>query len=193
MSTTSPPARFITSTGNLRRQASLRALLCSSLIGLLLVTASCGDLQDPASGAQGGSLLQQPVTPVSQQQTEEPTAPDTDTRTFPGEPAPSLPLPETAPLPTELPLDLQAQDPTRGALETKAITFEWNPSPSGNAAGYIVRVSAASALAHYTFKTGQETRLSVELPTGNSYIATVLAYNSAGESLPAEYIRFDLF
>ncbi|MCS6292085.1 MAG: fibronectin type III domain-containing protein [Nitrospira sp.] len=77
--------------------------------------------------------------------------------------------------------------------ETKSITFEWNPSPSGNAAGYIVRVSTASAQTNYTFNTGQETRLVVDLPRGESYIATVLAYNIAGESLPADYIRFDLF
>jgi hypothetical protein len=77
--------------------------------------------------------------------------------------------------------------------ETQPITFEWNPSPSGDAAGYTIRISNAAATTHYTFQTGRETRLTVELPKGESYIATVLAFNGAGQSPPADYIRFALF
>ncbi|THJ19850.1 MAG: hypothetical protein CAF44_013860 [Nitrospira sp. CG24D] len=193
MSTANPPARFITPTGSLRRQAAVRAILWPVLTGLLLVTASCGDLQDPASGGQGASPTQPSVTPVSGQQTGETATPGADASTFPAEPTPSLPSPETTQLPTEMPASPPAQSLTGEKPETQLVTFEWNPSPSGNAAGYIVRVSTTSAQAHYTFHTGRETRLVADLPRGKSYIATVLAYNIAGESLPADYIRFDLF
>lgn len=193
MSTTKPPARFITPTDSLHRQAFVRAILRPVLTGLLLITASCGDLQDPASGTQGAFSTQPSVTPVSEQQTGRTATPGADASTFPAESAPALPSPETTQLPTEMPSGPPSQALTLEKPETQPVTFEWNPSPSGDAAGYIVRVSTTSAQAHYTFHTGRETRLVADLPRGESYIATVLAYNIAGESLPADYIRFDLF
>ncbi|HEX7766288.1 MAG TPA: fibronectin type III domain-containing protein, partial [Nitrospira sp.] len=111
----------------------------------------------------------------------------------PAEPAPSLPGPGATQFPNQAPTNPMPQPLAWEKPETQPVTFEWNPSPSGNAAGYIIRVSTTSAQTNYTFKTGQETRLVVDLPRGESYIATVLAYNIAGESLPAAYIRFDLF
>ncbi len=77
--------------------------------------------------------------------------------------------------------------------ETQPVTFEWNPSPSGDAAGYKIAVSTVSAKTQYAFETGPETHLTVNLPKGESYYATVLAFNSAGQSPRADYIRFDLF
>lgn len=230
MSTTNPPTRFITPTGILYRQGSLRAILCLVLTGLLLVTASCGDFQDPASGVQRSHLTHPALTQVTSPQTggdgsyiapppaeypgdqaSRPLPADSlppstgaietgsnttlNETTFlsPAEPTPSLPAPGATQLPNQAPANPMPQTLTWEKPETKSITFEWNPSPSGDAAGYIVRVSTASAQTHYTFQTGQETRLVVDLPKGESYIATVLAYNIAGESLPADYIRFDLF
>lgn len=193
MSTTNPPARFIPLTGSLRRQAAVRAILWPVLTGLLLVTASCGDLQDPASGAQGASATQPSVTQVSQQQTGETATPGAEASTFPAEPAHSLPSPETTQLPTEMPAGPPSQALTGEKPETQPVTFEWNPSPSGDAAGYKILVSTMSAKTRYTFETGPETRLTVDLPKGESYYATVLAFNSAGHSPRADYIRFDLF
>ncbi len=193
MSTTNPPAHFITSTGIPHRQGSLRAILWPILTGLLLLTASCGDLQDPASGAQGASSTQPSVTPVSGQQTGDTATSGADASAVPAEPAPSLPSPETTQLPTETPAGPPPQALALEKPETQPITFEWNPSPSGDAAGYTIRISNAAATTHYTFQTGRETRLTVELPKGESYIATVLAFNGAGQSPPADYIRFALF
>ncbi|MDO9116941.1 MAG: hypothetical protein Q7U39_03225 [Nitrospira sp.] len=193
MSTTNPPARFITSTGSLRRQAVVQAILWPLLTGLLLVTASCGDLQDPASGTQGASSTQPSVTPVSGQQTGDTATPGADAPAVPAEPAPSLPSPETSQLPTETPSGAPPQALALEKPETQPITFEWNPSPSGDAVGYKILISTMSATTQYTFQTGPETRLTVDLPKGESYYATLFAFNSAGQSPRTDYIRFDLF
>lgn len=193
MSTTNPPAHFITSTGIPHRQGSLRAILWPILTGLLLVTASCGDLQDPASGAQGASSTQPSVTPVSGQQTGDTATPGADAPAVPAEPAPSLPSPETTQLPTETPSGAPPQALALEKPETQPITFEWNPSPSGDAVGYKILISTMSATTQYTFQTGPETRLTVDLPKGESYYATLFAFNSAGQSPRTDYIRFDLF
>ncbi len=130
---------------------------------------------------------------MSGQQAGDTATPGADASAIPAEPAPSLPSPETTPLPTETPSGPPPQAQALEKPETQPITFEWNPSPSGDAAGYTIRISNTAATAHYTFQTGQETRLTVELPKGESYIATVLAFNGAGQSPPADYIRFALF
>ena len=77
--------------------------------------------------------------------------------------------------------------------QTKSVTFEWSPSSSGNADGYRIQITAVSTVIHYAFETGPETRLTVDLPMEESYFATVFAFNDAGQSPPATYIRFDLF
>ena len=193
MSTTNPPARFIPPTGIPYWQGSLRAILWPVLTGLLLVTASCGDLQDPASGAQGAYPAQPSVTPVSEQQTGGTATPGADASTFPAEPAPSLPSPETTLFPTEMPSGPPSQALTGEKSETQPVTFEWSPSPSGDAAGYKILVTTMSATTQYTFQTGPETRLTVDLPKGESYYATLFAFNSAGQSPRTDYLRFDLF
>lgn len=75
---------------------------------------------------------------------------------------------------------------------TKPVTFTWDPSPSGNATGYKLYVRTVSALVQYAFDVGPETRLTVDLPHGERYVATVTAYNAAGESAPAVDLQFDL-
>lgn len=193
MSTTKPPARFIPPTDSLHLQASVRAILWPVLTGLLLLTASCGDLQDPASGTQGAFPTQPSVTPVSEQQTGGTATPGADASTFPAESAPALPSPETTQLPTEMPSGPPSQALTQEKPETQPVTFEWNPSPSGDAVGYKILVSTMSATTQYTFQTGPETRLTVDLPKGESYYATLFAFNSAGQSPRTDYLRFDLF
>jgi hypothetical protein len=77
--------------------------------------------------------------------------------------------------------------------QTKSVSFTWDPSPSGNADGYRVYVTTVSALAQYAFDAGPETQLKADLPVGEKYLFTVVAYNAAGQSPPASYFRFDLF
>jgi hypothetical protein len=43
------------------------------------------------------------------------------------------------------------------------------------------------------FDAGPESQFNVDLPIGERYVATVTAYNAAGESLPSSDIQFDLF
>lgn len=230
MSTTNPPARFITPTDSLHLQASVRAILCPVLIGLLLVTASCGDFQDPASGAQESHLTNPALTQVTSQQTGRdesyiapppaeyprdqasrplpvdslPSSTETvgtggnttlneTTAISPAEPAPSLPAPGATRLPNQAPADPMPQALAWEKPETQPVTFEWNPSPSGDAVGYKILVTTMSAKTQYTFETGPETRLTVDLPKGESYYATLFAFNSAGQSPRTDYLRFDLF
>jgi len=210
MSPTNPPASFITPVRILHRQGSLRATRCLALTGLLLITAACGDFQDPASGGQGSQLTQPALTDVMPQQTggNEPdslpgststtgtggnTAHNETTSVSPTEPAPSLPPPGTTQLPNQAPANPMPQILAREKPETQPVTFEWNPSPSGDAVGYKILISTMSATTQYTFQTGPETRLTVDLPKGESYYATLLAFNSAGQSPRTDYLRFDLF
>jgi hypothetical protein len=96
-------------------------------------------------------------------------------------------------MPLEMPPSPPSQALTREKPETQPVTFEWNPSPSGDAVGYKILVSTMSATTQYTFQTGPETRLTVDLPKGESYYATLFAFNSAGQSPRTDYLRFDLF
>ena len=77
-------------------------------------------------------------------------------------------------------------------FHTKPVTFTWDSSPSGTAAGYKLYVTTVSALVQYTFDVGSETWLTEDLPHGEKYVATVMAYNAAGESSPTSDLQFDL-
>ena len=76
---------------------------------------------------------------------------------------------------------------------TKSVTFGWEPSSSGNATGYKIYVTTVSALVQHAFDAGPETQFKIDLPVGEKYVATVTAYNAAGESLPSSDFQFDLF
>ena len=77
---------------------------------------------------------------------------------------------------------------------TKSVTFMWEPSSSEGPTGYKVYVTSFSALGqHDVFDAGPETQFTVDLPIGEKYVATVRAYNAAGESHASNYIQFDLF
>jgi len=93
----------------------------------------------------------------------------------------------------DMPSDPSPQALTWEKPETQPVTFEWNPSPSGDAMGYKILVTTMSAKIQYAFETGPETHLTVNLPKGESYYATLFAFNSAGQSPRTEYLRFDLF
>lgn len=94
---------------------------------------------------------------------------------------------------SQAPTSPSPQEVAREKPQTRLVTFEWNPSSSGNADGYKIIITTLSPLTQYAFETGPETRLTVDLPMGESYFATVFAYNDAGQSPPADYIQFDLF
>jgi hypothetical protein len=128
---------------------------------VLLVTASCGDFQDSASGSQGTDLTHPSTSLAYQQQIDE-----------------------------------------LGTLENrpraKSVTFLWEPSPSGNATGYKVYITAVDdstepLYGEHVYDVSSETQLVAILLTGKKYKFTVTAYNAWGESLPADDFYFDLF
>lgn len=81
---------------------------------------------------------------------------------------------------------------SRDGPRTKSVTFGWDPPSSGDAAGYRVYVTTVSDLVQYAFDAGPETQVTLDLPIGKEYFATVTAYNAAGESPPSSSIQFDL-
>lgn len=172
----------------MRRRSPILTILQPFFPFVLLVMASCGDFQDPASGSQEASLSLPSVSQAPQQQID-----GTDSQLTPPPPEntvdPARPPISTGTAPTSPPLQVEVWDKP----PTKSVTFEWNRSPSGNTDGYKMKITTLSPLTQYTFETGSETRLTVDLPMGRSYFATVFAYNDAGQSPAADYIRFDLF
>ncbi len=180
--------RSSSSERSMRRRSSILTILQPFFPVMLLVMASCGDSQDPASGSQAPPLSDPSVSQAPQQQID---GSDSQLRSPPPEntvdPA-RLPI-STGTAPTSPP----PQEVVWEQPQTKSVTFEWNPSPSGNADGYKIKITTLSPLTQYAFETGPETRLTVDLPMGKSYFATVFAYNDAGQSPAADYIRFDLF
>ena len=77
---------------------------------------------------------------------------------------------------------------------TKSLTVSWDPSPTGTAVGYRVYVRMMSPTPmHYIFDAGAETKLNADLPIGENYYFTVVAYNGAGQSPPSSTFEFALF
>ncbi|MEQ1794202.1 MAG: fibronectin type III domain-containing protein [Nitrospira sp.] len=175
--------------------------LSSTLIGLLLLTASCGNLQDPASGtsahiaaepeAQAPSLTHPSLDPSSQPSNDDPASMPTPTAGDPGLPASNPSLPQNSPGITEPPGTLPPWQ-TRESLILRRVTLAWDPSASGDADGYRVYVRSESTVSPYYLEAGSATQLSMSLFVGQRYSFTVVAYNAAGESPPAQEFTFDV-
>lgn len=196
----------------MRRPSSTQTILWPFLAGALLSTASCGNFQDPASGLQATTLSQPSVSPPAPLQQiggseSQLTLPPPAYAVIPA----SLPAPTgTAPASTNTfgtgPRSdtLVTPPPHSGTTQlstneennwprTKSVNFGWDPSPSGNAKGYKVYVTAVPGSMQYVYDVSSETQLKVTLPIGMSYKFTVIAYNAAGDSPPASDFHFDLF
>ena len=70
------------------------------------------------------------------------------------------------------------------ALQTKSVTFSWDPSMTRDVAGYKLSIKAMSNAAQYAFDSGLQNTITVILPLGDQYVASVVAYNSEGDSPP---------
>ena len=191
----------------------------SALVLLLLITAACGDLQDPASGSsahlaagpdtQPLYLTRPSLDPSAQEVTSGPAS-------IPMPADPGLPGSDPAPSPNPAavnnqpgarlspqsgastnvsPLELSGNTP---ALQSGApsilrrVTLAWDPSASGDSDGYRVSVRSDSTVAPYYYDAGLATQLTVSVLAGTRYWFTVLAYNAAGESPPSEEFSFTL-
>lgn len=109
--------------------------LPSALAGLLLLTASCGDLQDPASGtsaqvtagpdAQAPYLTQPSLDPTSQQSPYGPASISTPTPADPG-------LPASAPPPAQSRNTAGSDEPPGSLPSSQPVSFANAPSPNGS-------------------------------------------------------------
>lgn len=182
---------------------------------LLLLTAACGDLQDPATSSTA------PITAGPDTQLPYLTRPSLDPASQ--EPA-SMPAPAAADVPASGPMQQQPslgidgqsgnrpttlpdssspaspaeQNGNAPALQTgsdsilRSVTLAWDPSASGNSAGYRVSLRSDSTVVPNYYDAGPATELTVSLLAGTRYWFTVVAYNAAGESPPAEEFPFML-
>jgi hypothetical protein len=81
------------------------------------------------------------------------------------------------------------QDP--GAIP-KIVTIGWDPPVTPDVLGYKVLILSASGFTYSRVVIAPMTELKLALPRGQSYLVTVTAFNSGGESPPATYVPFDL-
>lgn len=191
----------------------------SALVLLLLITAACGDLQDPASGSsahlaagpdtQPLYLTRPSLDPSAQEVTSGPASismpadpglPGSDPAPSPNPAAvndqPGAPLSSQSGASTNVsPLELSGDTPalqSGAASILRRVTLAWDPSASGDSDGYRVSVRSDSTVAPYYYDAGLATQLTVSVLAGTRYWFTVLAYNAAGESPPSEEFSFIL-
>lgn len=193
----------------------------STLVVLLLLTASCGDLQDPASGPSAriaaGPAAQ---TPDPNQPLLNPSSETSHSASLLAQDPAGSGLRSADAVPTQAMSIPEAQEPsgnpqssqpvlpfnsppadgigdlppwqTRESPTIQTINLSWTPSPSGNAEGYKVYVTSDATAAPYYLDVGPATHLAISLLTGHRYAFTVVAYNTAGESAPADPVSLDL-
>lgn len=184
------------------------------LTGLLLLTASCGDLQDPASNSStAGAIAPEALVPDLIQPSfappHDPSQYESTGLQSPADPAlpPAHSLPDQlhnpsesselpdnvppsqlSPIVTPPPADGIANAPpwqTRESPALKTVTLAWEPPPTGNTSGYKVTITSESMAPLEPFDVGQATQLTVTLLAGNRYSFAVVGYNAAGDSPPA--------
>jgi hypothetical protein len=154
---------------------SSNVLLAAVLSGLLVATASCGDFQDPASGAAGQSgLSEAELMDQSADGREGKPAGQQDGQTSPSSALSALALAAAA-----------------SPGETRSVTLSWDPSE--NVTGYKVYLILVSTTAEQIIDVGMATELTLPLKIGETYGFTVTAYNASMESHALPYVLFHVF
>ena len=154
---------------------SSNVLLAAVLSGLLVVTASCGDLQDPASGAAGQSgLSEAELIDHSADGSETNPTGQQDRQTSPSNTLSALALAAAA-----------------SPGETRSVRLAWDPSES--VTGYKVYLILVSTSAEQIIDVGMATELTLPLKIGETYAFTVTAYNASMESHARPYVLFHVF
>jgi len=159
----------------IRRGANSDLILSAFLLGLSIVTVSCGDFQDPAPAPHGGvTLISNPseagITHPAGNQASQPNVTEQNRQEVPS--APSL---------------FGTMDPSS---PNRTVEFSWDPSP--DALGYKMHLTDVSRSILQIIDTGPATKLSIPLMLGEIYAFTVTAYNASGESPPAHVVYFRL-
>lgn|SRR5262249_4333705 len=161
----------------MRRGANSDLILSAFLLGLSIVTVSCGDFQDPAPGSSAG------VTRISEAEFTNRTG------IADSQPNPSEQHGQTVPNTTVSNLGKSLiVPPASTSPEMRTVTFSWDPSQDAH--GYKVYLITASTLGQDIIDTGQTTVLKVSLRVGEWYGFTVSAYNTSGESPRASFVYF---
>lgn len=159
--------------------------LTGLLLTLLMVTTSCGDLQDPASDA---------VTPVTHLVGQPARPPDSSSGAH--EPGPSA-IDSTSSLGTQGTGQLSSEQTQGQSSQTteegmKSVTLGWDPSASQDVLGYRVHLVTVSSAVQQIIDVGSKTELALPLKIGESYGFTVTAYNASCESEALPYLLFQV-
>jgi hypothetical protein len=71
-----------------------------------------------------------------------------------------------------------------------SVTLAWDASPDPSVLGYHLWLGFASGQEHQELATGNQLAWTVQLTSGTIYYFVVTAYNSAGDSLPSNEVRY---
>jgi hypothetical protein len=153
-------------------------LTAAVFFGLSVVTASCGDLQDPASGLSDQSS-------VSEIEFTNPSAEEAQ-----GNPAEQKQNAQSTPVTDLAGFALLA---TQSPEETRPVTLGWDPSSSEGVLGYKVYLVAVSTAVEHIIDVGPATTVALPLKIGETYGFTVTAYNASMESQALPYMIFQVF
>jgi len=161
-------------------------VIAAVLLALLaLLTASCGDLQDPATATTPVTYLDAPPahhpSPSLSAQAPEPASTDS---------MPSSGAQGAGQVATGQTQENNSQTTSEGM---KSITLGWDPSVSQDVLGYKVYLVDVSNSAQEIIDVGSKTELAIPLRMGGSYGFTVTAYNSSFESQALPYLLFQVF
>ena len=158
----------------IRRWRFGNVTLSTFLLGLSVVTVSCGDFQDPAPASSAG------VTPISEAEFRnlaQPSSTEQNGQT----------VPSTTPTSSAASGSLPPADTSR---VVRTVTLSWDSSQ--DALGYKVHLIVASTSIQHIIDVGQGTVVYVPLEIGESYAFTVTAYNASGESPLPPFVYFNL-
>jgi len=166
----------------MRRGANSDLILSAFLLGLSIVTVSCGDFQDPAPASSTGvTVISRSRESAFTSMSQEPQSSGTvqNGQLVPNQALSSgtsgtVPSPDTS-------------------SNVRPVTFSWDPSISQDVLGYKIYLVARSAATQQRIDVGPATNVTVPLKVDETYEFTVTAYNASFESDAVQYVVFHVF
>lgn len=160
-------------------------MIAAVLLALLaLLTASCGDLQDPATGT---------TIPVTYLDGPPAHHPSPSLSVQAPEPASTDSMPSSGAQGTGQAATGQSQGQQTTQEGTKSVTLGWDPSLSQDVLGYKVYFVEVSTSVQQIIDVGSKTEFALPLRIGERYGFTVTAYNSSFESQALPYLLFQVW
>jgi hypothetical protein len=148
-------------------------VIAAALLGLLVITAACGDLQDPADHP---AVTTAELIDASEGASENP--------------ADQKPNRHTA---TGIDRSALARLAAESQGETRPVTLGWDPSSSEGVLGYKVHLITVATGVEHIFDVGPAIEVSLPLAIHETYGFTVTAYNASMESQALPYMLFHVF